>query len=412
MPFVHLHLHTEYSLLDGECRISTLPETVKKQGQTAVAITDHGALYGAVDFYKACVAEGIKPIIGCETYVAPEGAHIKTTSPTNAPHHLVLLAKNETGYKNLTKIVSEAFIHGFYNRPRTDFEMLSRHSEGLIALSACISGIIARPLMQDRPDTARAHAMRMKEIFGSDFYIEIQRNGVERQEEINRKLIKLARELDIPIVATNDVHYTKRENAPTQKLLMAIGTANSYYDSAFGMPGSEFYIKSADEMEALFADIPEAVENTVKIAEMCDFRYDFSHLHLPRFDPPAGFTSADYLKKLSFDGLEMYVGKPENRAEYVSRLEYELSVIHSMGFDDYFLITWDFVSYAKRRGISVGPGRGSAVGSLTAYCLNITEVDLSGTVCCLNVCSIRNASACPISTSISAMNAEVRLFHM
>ena len=375
MPFVHLHLHTEYSLLDGECRISTLPETVKKHGQTAVAITDHGALYGAVDFYKACVAEGIKPIIGCETYVAPEGAHIKTTSPTNAPHHLVLLAKNETGYKNLTKIVSEAFIHGFYNRPRTDFEMLSRHSEGLIALSACISGIIARPLMQDRPDTARAHAMRMKEIFGSDFYIEIQRNGVERQEEINRKLIKLARELDIPIVATNDVHYTKRENAPTQKLLMAIGTANSYYDSAFGMPGSEFYIKSTDEMEALFADIPEAVENTVKIAEMCDFRYDFSHLHLPRFDPPAGFTSADYLKKLSFDGLEMYVGKPENRAEYVSRLEYELSVIHSMGFDDYFLITWDFVSYAKRRGISVGPGRGSAVGSLTAYCLNITEVD-------------------------------------
>lgn len=375
MPFVHLHLHTEYSLLDGECRISTLPETVKKQGQTAVAITDHGALYGAVDFYKACVAEGIKPIIGCETYVAPEGAHIKTTSPTNAPHHLVLLAKNETGYKNLTKIVSEAFIHGFYNRPRTDFEMLSRHSEGLIALSACISGIIARPLMQDRPDTARAHAMRMKEIFGSDFYIEIQRNGVERQEEINRKLIKLAREFDIPIVATNDVHYTKRENAPTQKLLMAIGTANSYYDSAFGMPGSEFYIKSADEMEALFADIPEAVENTVKIAEMCDFRYDFSHLHLPRFDPPAGFTSADYLKKLSFDGLEMYVGKPENRTEYVSRLEYELSVIHSMGFDDYFLITWDFVSYAKRRGISVGPGRGSAVGSLTAYCLNITEVD-------------------------------------
>lgn len=375
MPFVHLHLHTEYSLLDGECRISTLPETVKKQGQTAVAITDHGALYGAVDFYKACVAEGIKPIIGCETYVAPEGAHIKTTSPTNAPHHLVLLAKNETGYKNLTKIVSEAFIHGFYNRPRTDFEMLSRHSEGLIALSACISGIIARPLMQDRPDTARAHAMRMKEIFGSDFYIEIQRNGVERQEEINRKLIKLARELEIPIVATNDVHYTKRENAPTQKLLMAIGTANSYYDSAFGMPGSEFYIKSTDEMEALFADIPEAVENTVKIAEMCDFRYDFSHLHLPRFDPPVGFTSADYLKKLSFDGLEMYVGKPENRAEYVSRLEYELSVIHSMGFDDYFLITWDFVSYAKRRGISVGPGRGSAVGSLTAYCLNITEVD-------------------------------------
>ena len=375
MPFVHLHLHTEYSLLDGECRISTLPETVKKQGQTAVAITDHGALYGAVDFYKACVAEGIKPIIGCETYVAPEGAHIKTTSPTNAPHHLVLLAKNETGYKNLTKIVSEAFIHGFYNRPRTDFEMLSRHSEGLIALSACISGIIARPLMQDRPDTARAHAMRMKEIFGGDFYIEIQRNGVERQEEINRKLIKLARELDIPIVATNDVHYTKRENAPTQKLLMAIGTANSYYDSAFGMPGSEFYIKSTDEMEALFADIPEAVENTVKIAEMCDFGYDFSHLHLPRFDPPAGFTSADYLKKLSFDGLEMYVGKPENRTEYVSRLEYELSVIHSMGFDDYFLITWDFVSYAKRRGISVGPGRGSAVGSLTAYCLNITEVD-------------------------------------
>ena len=226
---------------------------------------------------------------------------------------LFCLQKNETGYKNLTKIVSEAFIHGFYNRPRTDFEMLSRHSEGLIALSACISGIIARPLMQDRPgDGSRSCHAYEGDIRRRFFYIEIQRNGVGARTGRNQPQAGGARPVssDItPIVATNDVHYTKRENAPTQKLLMAIGTANSYYDSAFGMPGSETYIKSTDEMEALFADIPEAVENTVKIAEMCDFRYDFSHLHLPRFDPPAGFTSADYLKKLSFDGLEMYCRK-------------------------------------------------------------------------------------------------------
>lgn len=375
MSFVHLHLHTEYSLLDGECRISSLAQTVKKQGQTAVAITDHGALYGAVEFYKACVAEGIKPIIGCEIYVAPEGAYIKTPSPSNAPHHLVLLVKNETGYKNLTKIVSDAFINGFYNRPRTDFDMLERHSEGLIALSACISGIVARPLMNDKPDTARSYAERMKSIFGSDFYLELQRNGVDRQEEINRKLQKLSRELDIPLVATNDVHYTTRDDAPTQKLLMAIGTANSYNDSSFGMPGSEFYIKSTEEMEELFADIPEAVQNTRKIADMCNFSYDFSRLHLPKFTPPGGQSSESYLKKLCFDGLKKYVGDIESKEEYVKRLNYELSVIHSMGFDDYFLITWDFVAYAKSRGISVGPGRGSAVGSLAAYCLNITEVN-------------------------------------
>ncbi len=375
MPFVHLHLHTEYSLLDGECRIASLPAAVKHQGQTAVAITDHGALYGAVDFYKACVAEGIKPIIGCETYVAPEGAHIKTPSPSNVPHHLVLLVKDEEGYKNLTKIVSEAFISGFYNRPRTDFDMLSRHSKGLIALSACISGIVARPLMNGQNDTAVEYASRMKEIFGSDFYIELQRNGVERQEEINRRLIKIARELDIPLVATNDVHYTTREDAPTQKLLMAIGTANSYNDSAFGMPGSEFYIKSSEEMQRLFADIPEAVENTGKIAEMCNFSYDFSHLHLPKYTSRTGEDSKSYLRRLAFDGLEKYVGKTDNLEEYTKRLDYELSVIDSMGFNDYFLITWDFVAYAKSRGISVGPGRGSAVGSLAAYCLNITEVD-------------------------------------
>lgn len=375
MPFVHLHLHTEYSLLDGECRISTIAKAVKRAGQNAVAVTDHGALYGAVDFYKACVAEGVKPIIGCETYVAPEGAYIKTPSPSNAPHHLVLLAKNETGYKNLTKIVSEAFVHGFYNRPRTDFDMLERHSDGLIALSACISGIVARPLMQDQPEKAKNYASRMKEIFGGDFYIEIQRNGVERQEEINRKMIKIARELNIPLVATNDVHYTTREDAPTQKLLMAIGTANSYNDNSFGMPGSEFYIKSTEEMEALFSDIPEALQNTQKIADMCDFKYDFSRLHLPKFTPPDGQSAEEYLRALAFDGLEKYVSKPEAQGEYQKRLEYELSVIHSMGFDDYFLITWDFVAYAKSRGISVGPGRGSAVGSLAAYCLNITEVD-------------------------------------
>ncbi len=375
MSFVHLHLHTEYSLLDGECRIQTLPDAVLKCGQTAVAITDHGVLFGAVDFYKACVSKSVKPIIGCEVYVAPMGAQIKTQSQDNAPHHLVLLVKNETGYKNLCKIVSKAFVDGFYSRPRTDFSMLEKHHDGLIALSGCISGIVARPISNGQAGTALEYAVKMKNIFGDDFYIELQRNGVTGQEEINRKLISIARENNIPLVATNDVHYTSKDDAPTQKLLMAIGTANSYYDSSFGFESEEFYLKSSDEMERLFRDLPDAIENTVKIAEMCNFDYDFSRMHLPRYELPAGKNAVGTLRELSFEGLEKYVGNPENISEYSERLEYELSVIHQMGFDDYFLITYDFVSFAKKRGIPVGPGRGSAVGSLVAYCLNITEVD-------------------------------------
>ena len=377
MDFVHLHLHTEYSLLDGDCRLKDLASAVKERGQSAVAITDHGVMFGVVDFFKECRKAGVKPIIGCEMYVAPRTMDDKAYPTDNEPYHLVLLVKNEEGYRNLTHLVSESYLRGFYRKPRTDIASLRKRRNGLIALSACMSGVIAKRILRDDITGAKETAQTFKEIFGNDFYIELQRNGADMQTKVNSVLVSISRELDIPLVATNDVHYINKEDSEVQELLMAISTASEMGSSDFVMPSKEFYLKTASEMASLFPDHPEALRNTVKIAEECNFEFDFSHFHLPRYDVPKGQTAESYLRRLAENGLEkrLSVSKTADAEQYRSRLEYELGVIHSMGFDDYFLVVWDFVNYARSRGIPVGPGRGSAVGSLAAYSLGITDVD-------------------------------------
>ncbi|MBO7401327.1 MAG: DNA polymerase III subunit alpha [Clostridia bacterium] len=378
MPdFVHLHVHTEYSLLDGECLISELPAAVKSLGQSACAVTDHGVLYGAAEFYKACRKQGVKPIIGCEVYVAPRRMEDKVHPVDSEPYHLVLLAKNAEGYKNLVKIVSESFIKGFYRKPRTDMPTLEKLHGGIIALSACISGVLAKRILKDARAEAEETAAEFKRIFGKDFYIELQRNGVPEQQKVNSVLVSIAKKLDIPLVCTNDVHYIKREDAETQELLMAISTGGTLGDKSFALPSNEFYLRSTDEMARLFADLPQALENTVKIADECNFDFDFDTFHLPRYELPAGVSARGYLASLAKNGLEKRLASnpgADGKA-YAERLEYELEVIHGMGFDDYFLVVWDFVNFARSRDIPVGPGRGSAVGSLTAYVLGITDVD-------------------------------------
>lgn len=377
MGFVHLHLHTEYSLLDGECRVSDIPDAVIRAGQSAVAITDHGVMYGAVDFYKSCREKGIKPIIGCEVYVAPRSMEQKDRLLDSDYFHLTLLVRNAEGYRNLNSIVSKAFTQGFYRKPRTDLETLRRHSEGLTALSGCISGAVPKAILARDMSLARERALVYKEIFGRHFYFELQRHGIEGQREVNAALVNFSRELGIPLVATNDVHYTTRADAPVQKLLSAIATGNTVEDTGFGMQGSEHYIKSSSEMESLFADIPEATENTVRIADECDFDFDFETMHLPAYRVPAPYNAGSYLKKLCADGFDTLLrsGAIPDEAAYRERMEYELSVIGGMGFNDYYLIVWDFVNYARSRSIPVGPGRGSGVGSLCAYLLGITRVD-------------------------------------
>ena len=377
MGFVHLHLHTEYSLLDGECRVSDIPDAVIRAGQSAVAITDHGVMYGAVDFYKSCREKGIKPIIGCEVYVAPRSMEQKDRLLDSDYFHLTLLVRNAEGYRNLNSIVSKAFTQGFYRKPRTDLETLRRHSEGITALSGCISGAVPKAILARDMSLARERALVYKEIFGRHFYFELQRHGIEGQREVNAALVNFSRELRIPLVATNDVHYTTRADAPVQKLLSAIATGNTVEDTGFGMQGSEHYIKSSSEMESLFADIPEATENTVRIADECDFDFDFETMHLPAYRVPAPYNAGSYLKKLCADGFDTLLrsGAIPDEAAYRERMEYELSVIGGMGFNDYYLIVWDFVNYARSRSIPVGPGRGSGVGSLCAYLLGITRVD-------------------------------------
>ncbi|MBO4500766.1 MAG: DNA polymerase III subunit alpha [Clostridia bacterium] len=375
--FVHLHVHTEYSLLDGECPVSALPAAAKSLGQSACAVTDHGVLYGAVDFYKACKKAGIKPIIGCEVYVAPRGMEDKVHPVDSEPYHLVLLAKDETGYKNLVKLVTDSYLKGFYRKPRVDMESLEKRHEGLIALSACVSGVLAKRILRDELTAARETAAEFKRVFKDDFYIELQRNGVPEQAKVNAVLVSIAKEQNIELVCTNDVHYIKREDAETQELLMAIATGGVLGDKSFAMPSDEFYLRSGDEMASLFADIPQAVENTVKIAEKCNFDFDFSTFHLPRYETPAGRTAQEYLGALAHNGLKKrLLSKPHaDGNEYSARLGYELEIIHKMGFNDYFLVVWDFVNFARSRDIPVGPGRGSAVGSITAYSLGITDVD-------------------------------------
>ena len=375
-PFTHLHVHTEYSLLDGFGRIPDVVREAKSLGMDSIALTDHGVLFGAVEFYKACLAEGIKPIIGCEVYVAPRRLDQKENKLDTNPYHLILLAENNEGYRNLSKIVSKGFIDGFYYKPRIDHETLRHYHKGIICLSACIAGEIPRLIITDQTKKAAEICTLYQTIFGKDhFFLEIQDHRLPQEAKSNAMLISFSRQFDIPLVATNDCHYVKREDASAHDVLLCIQTASTVNDEErMRFPNDEFYLKSPDEMAKLFPDHPEALENTHKIAERCQVTFDLESAHLPEFDLPEGFASAgDYLRSLCEGGLKKRYTTitPEIR----ERVEYELNVIHTMGFDNYFLVVWDFIKYAKDHGIPVGPGRGSAAGSLVAYSLNITTLD-------------------------------------
>ncbi|MCQ2445464.1 MAG: DNA polymerase III subunit alpha, partial [Clostridia bacterium] len=374
--FVHLHVHTEYSLLDGACRITKLMDRVKSLGQDAVAITDHGSMFGVIEFYRAAKKAGVKPIIGCEVYVAPRTRFDKTYDRDYEAHHLILLCKNETGYHNLCKMVSAAYVEGFYNRPRIDLDLMKEYHEGLIALSACIAGTIPRLILADNYEGAKEYALMMQDIFGEgNFYLELQDHTIPEQQEAARGLTRIHRETGIPLVVTNDAHYLTAEDSFAQDVLMCIQTNKTVDDpNRMKLEPAEFYIKSTEQMRALFPEYPEAADNTLKIAEACNVEFEFGHYHLPKFPLPEGETDAFvYLTKLCKEGLaRVYDVVTE---EHEKQLDYELSVIKSMGFVDYFLITHDFIHFAKSQGIPVGPGRGSAAGSLVAYALNITTID-------------------------------------
>ena len=383
MDFVHLHLHSEYSLLDGACRIADIPKAAKAAGQSAVAITDHGVLYGAVAFYKACKAEGIQPIIGCEVYVAPRTRFDKDGRRDISGNHLVLLCKNQKGYENLIAMVSKSFTEGFYQKPRVDIELLKAHSEGLIALSACLAGFIPRAITGGDYTGAREHAKLLSDIFGKgNFYLELQDHGIPEQKEVNAELIKMAKDMELPLVATNDVHYLRKLDADNQAVMMCIQTGNTLADGKpIGFETDEFYFKSAAEMSALFRETPEAITNTVEIAERCRFDFAFGNLYLPKIASEHGQPPRELLRAFTFRGLEDKIQKgyisfeTYTKEEYVARAEYELSVIEQMGFTDYILIVRDYVNYAKEHGIAVGPGRGSGAGSLVNYLIGITDVD-------------------------------------
>lgn len=372
--FVHLHLHTVYSLLDGAVNIDRLMKKVALEKQSAVAITDHGAMYGAIEFYKAAKKAGIKPIIGCECYVAARGRKDRIHGQDSEIFHLVLLCKNETGYKNLIKMVSLAWTEGFYKKPRIDRELLKQHHDGLIALSACLAGEIPRALSYGNYEKAKETALFYKDIFGEDFYIELQDHDLADEKRNLPLLLKLARECNIPPVATNDVHYIEKEDARAQQVLVCIQTNKTIADDdrlEFG--SDEFYFKSGDEMTELFKSCPEAIDNTVKIADKCNLEFEFRNTKLPRFDIDEDISHFEYLKRMCEDGLKKRYDTLTE--EITNRLNYELSVIDSMGYTDYYLIVHDFVSYAKRSGISVGPGRGSGAGSIAAYAIGITDID-------------------------------------
>ena len=375
MSFTHLHVHTEYSLLDGAARIKDLIARVKELGMSAVAITDHGAMFGVIDFYKEAKKNGIKPIIGCEVYTAARGMRDKDAEKDKHQGHLVLLAKDETGYRNLMKIVSAGYTEGFYYKPRVDHELLRTHSEGIIALSACLAGAVQWKLMNRDYEGAKKEALTLHEIFGEgNFYLELQDQGLEEQLRILPDMKRLREETGIPFVATNDVHYVKREDAIPHDVLLCIQTAKTVDDeNRMRFPNDQFYLKSPEEMELIFADIPEALENTNKIAERCNMEFQFGQIHLPEFRAPDGKTNEEYLRELCLEGMSFRYGTPSPELE--ERLEYELETISAMGYVEYFLIVWDFINYAKNQGIMVGPGRGSAAGSLVAYTLKITDID-------------------------------------
>ncbi len=382
--FVHLHLHSEYSLLDGACRISDIPKAAKLAGHTAVALTDHGVMYGAVAFYKACVTEGIKPIIGCEVYVARRSMYDRDKDYDAGSSHLVLLVKNRKGWENLIYLVSKGYTEGFYSRPRIDTELLEQHTEGLVCLSACLAGYIPRCIVAGEYDKAEAYARRLDKAFGrGSFYLEIQDHGLRDDDVVCEGIRSISEKTGIPMAATNDVHYIKKNDAETQAILMCIQTGNVITDGRpIGFETEEFYYKNTAEMERLFRDYPGACENTQKIADMCQFDFEFGRTKLPRYRPENGMAPDEYLKSLAYAGLEkksadghIIFTEKHPREMYTERIEYELSVIAKMGYSEYYLIVWDFVHQSKKMGIPVGPGRGSGAGSIVAYLVGITDID-------------------------------------
>ena len=375
MSFVHLHVHSEYSLLDGACRIGSMMDRVKELGQDAIALTDHGVMYGCIDFYKKAKEAGIKPIIGCEVYVARRGMEDRIYGVDNEGYHLVLLCKDRTGYENLCYLVSQAYLKGFYGKPRVDLKLLRERHEGLIALSACLAGAIAQDLLQEDYDAARSYALELKDIFGEDnFYLELQDHGIPEQRAVNQGIMRLSRELNLPLVVTNDAHYLRREDSVIQDVLLCIQTGKTVDDpKRMKFQTDEFYLKSEEELRQLFPNCPEAFENTAKIAQRCNLDFEFHKYHLPSFPVPEGYTNEEFFRKLCEDGFSQRYENPPK--EYRERLEYEIGVISRMGYVNYYLIVWDFIRYAKESGIPVGPGRGSGAASIVAYCLHITEVD-------------------------------------
>lgn len=371
--FVHLHLHSEYSLLDGSTRINILPKRVKELGMDAVALTDHGNMYGAIAFYKACKDQGVKPILGCEVYVSEKDMTIK--DKTNKRFHLILLAENNQGFKNIMKIVSLAFVDGYYYKPRVDKEVLKKYSKGIIATSACLGGEVQRFILDRDLEAAKAAALEYREIFGeNNFFLELQDHGMPEQARVNRELIKISEELNLPLTVSNDVHYLDRDDAKSHDVLLCIQTGKTINEeNRMKFPSDEFYLKSPDEMAALFPENKDALENTVTIANRCNVEIKFHEQHLPEFTVPEGYTHEDYLKKLATEGM---YNRYENVTDDIKeRFDFEFNTIKNMGFVDYFLIVWDFIRYARKHEIQVGPGRGSAAGSIVSYCLGITDVD-------------------------------------
>lgn len=375
MKFTHLHVHTEYSLLDGASRIKDVVAKAKELGMDSLAITDHGVMFGVIEFWRECKKQGIHPVIGCEIYMAARNLEDKDADKDKYQGHLVLLAENNEGYKNLIKIVSKGFVDGFYYKPRVDKKVLKEHNEGIIALSACLAGKVQRNLLNRDYEGAKKEALDLRNIFGEgNFFLELQNQNLPEEDMINPELIRMSRETGIPLVCTNDVHYVNQEDAEAHDILLAIQTATNINDERrMRFPNNQFYLKSPKEMAELFKDVPEAVENTHKIAMRCNVDFKFGEYHLPEFIPPSGKTNEKYLRELCHDGLKKRYDDITD--ELVKRLEYELGVIESMGYVEYFLIVWDFIDYAKKMGIMVGPGRGSAAGSLVAYSLGITDID-------------------------------------
>ena len=376
MEFTHLHVHTEYSLLDGSCKIKELAARAKELGMDSMAITDHGVMYGVIDFYRAAREVGIKPIIGCEVYVAPGSRFDReNTNGEDRYYHLVLLAENDTGYHNLMKIVSKGFVDGFYYKPRVDYEVLETYHEGVIALSACLAGEVQRYLARGMYEEACRSARHYEEIFGKEnFFLELQDHGIPTQKTVNQGLMRMSRELSMDLVATNDIHYILAEDAAAHDILLCIQTGKKVSDeNRMRYEGGQYYVKSEEEMRALFPYAQEAIDNTHKIAERCNVEIEFGVTKLPKYEVPEGYDSWSYLNKLCQDGMAKRY--PDDDGTLQERLAYELGVIHNMGYVDYFLIVWDFIHFARSHDIMVGPGRGSAAGSIVSYCLEITNID-------------------------------------